>query len=207
MQRTGRRCFVGFIAVALAYIIVGGIINHATPNMTPAEIIENEEWINSGKLWIDRQMCRWIGICGLFHYLNKSGWTWQHIENQPPQPHPEWNDYWVSGEGPESWSDEELELRQIPQYVFDYAPYVHLFSGENYWPCDIAEHLVHTTPYVNYTQIEELEDDRNLTNLNDLNGIQGDRRAGRRGANRVWRTLRESQLRCRQRGAWRDGRR
>ena len=33
--------------------------------------------------------------------------------------------------------------------------------------------MVHTTPYANYTLIEELEDDRNLTNLNELNGIDG----------------------------------
>jgi len=172
-QRFGRRCFAGFIALALTYIILGGIINQATRTMTAAEMIENEEWIDSGKLWIDRQMCRWIGICGLFHYLNKSGWTWQHIEKNVPVQNPDWNDFWTSGEDPESWSDEERELREIPQYVFDYAPYVHLFSGENYWPCDIAEHLVHTTPYANYTLIEELEDDRNLTNLNELNGIDG----------------------------------
>ena len=172
-QRFGRRCFASFIALALTYIILGGIINQATRTMTAAEMIENEEWIDSGKLWIDRQMCRWIGICGLFHYLNKSGWTWQHIEKNVPVQNPDWNDFWTSGEDPESWSDEERELREIPQYVFDYAPYVHLFSGENYWPCDIAEHLVHTTPYANYTLIEELEDDRNLTNLNELNGIDG----------------------------------
>lgn len=175
MQRFGRRCFVGMIVVALTYIIGAGIIEQVTDTMTPAEVAENEEWINSGKLWIDRQMCRWIGICGLFHYLNKSGWTWQHIENDVPLPHPEWNDYWTSGDGPESWTDEEIELRHIPQYVFDYAPYVHLFSGENYWPCDIAEHLIHTTPFANYTQLEGLENDRNLTNLNELNGVEGGR--------------------------------
>ena len=94
-QRFGRRCFAGFIALALTYIILGGIINQATRTMTAAEMIENEEGIDSGKLWIDRQMCRWIGICGLFHYLNKSGWTWQHIEKNVPVQHPDWNDFWT----------------------------------------------------------------------------------------------------------------
>lgn len=173
MQRFGRKCFAGFIAVALCYIVLNGVGAYITGTMTAAEMAENEKWIASGKLWTDRQMCRWLGICGLFHYLNKSAWTSQHIADDIPKPTPQWSDYWISGEDPDDWSDEERQLREIPQYVFDYAPYVHLFSGENFWPCDIAEHLVHTTPYLNYTMIEELEDDRNLTNLNDLNRVDG----------------------------------
>lgn len=81
-------------------------------------------------------------------------------------------DFWTSGEAaPETWSEEEQELRKIPQYVYDYAPYVHLFSGEEFWPCDMAEHLLHTTPFLNYTPIEEMKDDRTLDNLHELNSF------------------------------------
>ncbi|KAJ9623970.1 Vacuolar protein sorting-associated protein 62 [Taxawa tesnikishii (nom. ined.)] len=78
--------------------------------------------------------------------------------------------FWTSGtEDPNEWSEEERGLREIPQYVLDYAPYVHLFSGEHFWPCDIAEHLVHTSPHLNYTLIESMRDDRTLDNLDELN--------------------------------------
>lgn len=83
---------------------------------------------------------------------------------------PEVASFWTSGhEQPEEWSKEEHQSREIPQYVYDYTPYVHLFSGEQFWPCDIAEHLVHTSPYQNYTLIRNMENDRTLQNLDELN--------------------------------------
>jgi hypothetical protein len=78
--------------------------------------------------------------------------------------------FWTSGlERPEEWSNEQNRSRTIPQYVYDYTPYVHLFSGEQFWPCDMAEHLVHTSPYANYTLIRSMENDRTLDNLDGLN--------------------------------------
>ncbi|TKX21692.1 hypothetical protein C1H76_6188 [Elsinoe australis] len=61
-----------------------------------------------------------------------------------------------------------LDQDHIPEYVFKHAPYVHLYSGENFWPCDIADHLIHTTPHLNYTPIPS---HFNLTvhNLSSLN--------------------------------------
>lgn len=57
----------------------------------------------------------------------------------------------------------------IPDYVLEFAPLVHLFSGEQFWPCDIAEHLEHVTPYLNYTPIGASSRSFNLTNLVKLN--------------------------------------
>ncbi|KAL9116960.1 MAG: hypothetical protein Q9187_006507, partial [Circinaria calcarea] len=68
---------------------------------------------------------------------------------------------------PSNWSHDERVLREIPQYVFDYAPLVHLYSGEDFWPCDIADHLQHVTPKLNYTSIQEYSP--NLTHLDVLN--------------------------------------
>ncbi|KAL8761949.1 MAG: hypothetical protein Q9194_007628 [Teloschistes cf. exilis] len=65
--------------------------------------------------------------------------------------------------------DEEKPANEIPSYVLDYAPLVHLYSGEKFWPCDIAEHLEHVTPYLNYTQIRATSEHLNLTNLDELN--------------------------------------
>lgn len=83
-------------------------------------------------------------------------------------------EYWNSGNSdPSSWSIEEQDARSIPQYVLDYAPYVHLFSGEEFWPCDIAEHLTHITPKLNYTPIYKMRRDRTLNNLEELNRVGG----------------------------------
>ena len=60
-------------------------------------------------------------------------------------------------------------VHEIPQYVFDHAPLVHLYSEEKFWPCDIAEHLHHITPELNYTPIYPQAAILNLTNLDELN--------------------------------------
>ncbi|KAI4231991.1 MAG: hypothetical protein LQ352_008373, partial [Teloschistes flavicans] len=65
--------------------------------------------------------------------------------------------------------EEKGPANEIPQYVLDYAPLVHLYSGEKFWPCDMAEHLEHVTPYLNYTQIRATSEHLNLTNLDELN--------------------------------------
>ncbi|KAL8798748.1 MAG: hypothetical protein Q9223_007772 [Gallowayella weberi] len=57
----------------------------------------------------------------------------------------------------------------IPAYVLEYAPLVYLHSGEKFWPCDIAEHLEHVTPYLNYTPMAASSASLSLTNLDKLN--------------------------------------
>ena len=70
-------------------------------------------------------------------------------------------------------AQEEMDSRRtpstVPQYVLDYAPFVYLYSQEEYWPCDIAKHLLHTTPYLNYTPAQAESDHAKLRNLDDLN--------------------------------------
>ena len=172
MNKRGRQCFAGFLAAALGYISITGVVNHFS-SRSGGEAEENAQWIASSNNWLDRQLCRWAGACGTLH-LKQSAWTWDGLEDIKPPKLPDTSNFWTSGpEDPDSWSDEERTLREIPQYVFDYAPYVHLFSGEQFWPCDLAEHLVHTSPYVNYTKILNLKYDRNLTNLDELNDYEG----------------------------------
>ena len=68
-------------------------------------------------------------------------------------------------------ADDPRALHKIPQYVLDYAPLVHLYSEEKFWPCDIKEHLFHVTPELNYTPIPGLPQ-LNLTNLDLLNQFE-----------------------------------
>lgn len=173
MKHRGRKCFAGFLATALGYISLSGLASHLSRRSGPGAAKENAQWVATSNSWPDRQLCRWLGACGTLH-LRQSAWTWDGSEELKPPPVPDTSDYWTSGtEDPDSWSDEERQLREIPQYVFDYAPYVHLFSGEQFWPCDLAEHLVHTTPHVNYTPIKDLKHEVNLTNLDELNEYDG----------------------------------
>ena len=75
---------------------------------------------------------------------------------------------------PESVAHDPHVMHEIPQYVLDYAPLVHLYSEEQFWPCDIKEHLFHVTPELNYTPIQGLPQ-LNLTNLDQLNRFEGGR--------------------------------
>lgn len=144
----------------------------------PSERAEEVAWIASSHNWLDRKTCKWFGVCGLTH-LRKSGWMGdnrgrkQVSQTSVTDGRAEYQDsssYWTSGlEDPESWTENERVLREIPQYVLEYAPLVHLYSGEKFWPCDIAEHLIHTTPHLNYTPIQAESEHPNLTNLADLN--------------------------------------
>lgn len=65
-------------------------------------------------------------------------------------------------------------MQDTPQYVLDYAPYVYLHKDEQFWPGTMEEHLLHTTPALNYTQIQEdkLQAALNITNLDQLNAFE-----------------------------------
>lgn len=136
--------------------------------VTPwSERLEEPEWVGSSKSWIERKTCNWSGLCGLNH-LDKARWT-SGSKNQAQTQGDKVNltEFWQDAQAPpDDWIPQE---REVPQYVLDYAPLIHLFSGEEYWPGDIAEHIIHTTPHLNYTPLQATNDHPNLSNLNDLN--------------------------------------
>ena len=70
---------------------------------------------------------------------------------------------------PADLSNNSGVMGETPQYVLDYAPLVHLFSEEQFWPCDIAEHLHHVTPDLDYTPIQDAAQVLNLSSLDQLN--------------------------------------
>jgi hypothetical protein len=126
---------------------------------------EESEWVESSKSWIDRKTCSWFGLCGLAH-LDKTQWT-SKVKTQSQSDKVNLTDFWHDAQAlPEDWSSQD---REIPQYVLDYAPLIYLYSGEQYWPGDITEHLFHTTPHLNYTPLQATDDHPNLTDLNELN--------------------------------------
>ena len=99
--------------------------------------------------WFKDRVRAWSKICGSDH-----GWKDTPVLDIKSMP--------------QDLADHPRMKQEIPQYVFDYAPLVHLYSEEQFWPCDIKEHLFHVTPELNYTPIKGLPQ-LNLTNLDLLN--------------------------------------
>ncbi|KAK6359725.1 Vacuolar protein sorting-associated protein 62 [Orbilia brochopaga] len=54
----------------------------------------------------------------------------------------------------------------VPSYVLEYAPLIHLYSKEEYWPGDIDLHLRRTVPQLNFTDVGE---EATLDNLSLFN--------------------------------------
>ena len=162
-------------------ILCGLTLTSAHPHSGQAGHVATQKevssWTESSLSWVNKHTCRWLSNCETTSSSGEDSlYQYSHSNQQQPlshiEPHnlPDASYFWTSGlERPETWSKEEHLSRKIPQYVYDYTPYVHLFSGEQFWPCDIAEHLVHTSPYANYTLIRSMENDRTLDNLDELN--------------------------------------
>jgi hypothetical protein len=143
-------------------------------NPTPPDAEERErdrDWVNTSPNWVDRQACRWLSLCGIQHIR----WDAPALpDNSEPSTLDELRSlalglstYWSFGEksGLEDWetapTQKDLQrgvqaagvsrgriLDDVPDYVLDHAPLVHLYSGENFWPSDISEHIRHMRAYV-----------------------------------------------------------
>ncbi|KAK2750647.1 Vacuolar protein sorting-associated protein 62 [Myotisia sp. PD_48] len=66
-------------------------------------------------------------------------------------------------------NNKDASIEPIPDYVLEYAPFVYLSSKEEHWPSDISEHLLHITPYLNFTPLPSKWDNPSLKNLDRLN--------------------------------------
>ncbi|OJJ43297.1 hypothetical protein ASPZODRAFT_74659, partial [Penicilliopsis zonata CBS 506.65] len=175
------RAAITILTSLIAYLSVNSLIR----TVKPAAFIWSEEdkeesrWIASSRYWLDRKACRWFGICGAAHFHpvharfgHRKVVVDQLLDAAGEETAP-WHSFWTSGsENPDEWSETERSLREIPDYVFEYAPLVHLFSSEQFWPCDIAEHLFHITPMLNYTPIQSQFDHVTLSDLDLLNQYQ-----------------------------------
>ena len=171
------RLAVALLSTIFSFASLLGFTNHLVHNGSPtAEIMEEESWIESSNSWAARKACGWFGVCGVTHWRSR-----MHLKDfvdheksehlySPKDPHAGWTE---GKNNPADWSDDERVMRQVPQYVLDYAPLVHLYSGEQFWPCDIADHLEHITPRLNYTTIQEQRP--SLTDLDELNEWNGGR--------------------------------
>lgn len=155
--------------LAIAYILIGGTLSRVTAGgkRDPLFALENKAWVASSNNPIDRALCYWTSICGGFHFL--AGTSHAPLDPRATLSRVSSPDQWTEQpDESDTWSEDERQQREIPQYVLDYAPYVHLYSKEKFWPGDLADHLAHTSQNLNFTELEGQP--RTLANLDQLNG-------------------------------------
>lgn len=144
----------------------------------PEKRLRDRRWVDSSPYFWDRQACRWIGVCGLHHLRSDPAARKNHDEDEP-----EWGELkrrslsWEPENIPRQDPKRNLHhrrriLRDIPDYVMKHAPLVHLYSGEEFWPSDIREHVEHMTVQVDDKPLNSTEK-WTLHNLHKLNKVTG----------------------------------
>jgi len=159
-------------AICLAVFIVAASVLPRVLNPTPPSPEErrrDREWVDTSPYWVDRQACRWLSLCGLHHLRRdppalpaadnsgrRDGDDQRRLELRSPwgpRPAEAWE---TAGKATREQKRrnaqrERPELEEIPEFVLAHAPLVHLYSGEYFWPSDIAEHIQYMTPFANDT--------------------------------------------------------
>lgn len=167
---------IALLSSLIAYVSINSLVRAANPQafIWSHEDKDEDHWISTSTSWWDRKACRWLGFCGISHFHPTRSRFGQRRLSLPIEEGDQWQSYWSSAPGnSDGWDVIERSRREIPDYVFDYAPLVHLFSNEQFWPCDIAEHLFHTRPMLNYTPVQSESKHQTLRNLHQLNQWEG----------------------------------
>ncbi|TVY46720.1 Vacuolar protein sorting-associated protein [Lachnellula occidentalis] len=181
-----RRFLIAIVFIIASYAGLSALHKHLDPNKhKPDEAREDARWIATSQHWLDRTACRWMGLCGLAHYHPDpaaKSWSKKRAGQEILLEHEEdvygeridWEEIIGGGGGPSEWDGDERVLKDVPQFVLDHAPLVHLYSKEEFWPSDISEHISHITPYLNHTKMNTSRPRHNVHNLHELNsGNQG----------------------------------
>ncbi|PHH77758.1 hypothetical protein CDD83_4078 [Cordyceps sp. RAO-2017] len=187
MWRWLRRCAV-VLAIFFALCFLASWLPTALSptKASPEKQARDRLWVDSSPYFVDRQLCRWMSLCGLHHLKSDPAALPGPDAGPPPD---EWRELRRRSPGPGPGPDPDATQRRradkrtntrerrrivkdIPDYVTKYAPLVHLYSGEQFWPSDIAEHVRH----MNVTLDHELLDrplPLTLDSLAELNGHRG----------------------------------
>ncbi|KAG5289379.1 vacuolar protein sorting protein 62 [Histoplasma ohiense] len=177
-MRTKSRAAITILSALIAYVSINSLARALNPSafIWYEEDREESDWVSTSHSWWDRKACRWLSLCGATHFRLRGRFGPRNpIQDGDDGEQEEWESYWKSGNKtrPEDWTNDERRLRTIPDYVLEYAPLVHLFSEEQFWPSDIAKHLYHITPELNYTPIQAQAEHPTLANLSEFNKYQG----------------------------------
>lgn len=188
MYHLRRATIAGVFVVALVLItwLVPKALNPTPPS--PEDEKRDKAWVASSPYWVDRQMCRWFSVCGLHHMrwddpVKPRGPPAQHFGEMELKRrkraadakggiHNSWEKLAAREEKPSKYAGGQAFNDDIPDYVLRNAPLVHLYSKENFWPSDIAEHVQHMHPYVDKKPVNKTGP-LSLSNLSDLNALAG----------------------------------
>lgn len=168
-----RRAVIAVAVFVILVVILTSLPRILNPVPASKEKIEaDQRWVNTSPHWLDRQACRWMGLCGLMH-----------LAPDPPDRAEATvkgactNDLRRHSASHAILEDAEIRrgakaLKEVPRYVLDYAPFVHLYSEEYFWPSDIDEHVQHVLPHVDGTPLN-LTEAVSLSSLHWLDGHPG----------------------------------
>lgn len=194
MARSLRRAAVGVGFVTALVLLIWLLPLLLKPAVPDDDLTDNERdkyWVNSSPYWIDRQACRWLSLCGIQHLR----WDAPALPDDGSHSMLDavkmlalgWSSSWILVEktGVGDWETAPAEkdwtrtvgansapvLGEVPDYVLAHAPLVHLYSGENFWPSHIGEHITHLRPVENGSRVDGKP--MHLGNLASLNGQNG----------------------------------
>ncbi|KAF4511858.1 hypothetical protein G6O67_001064 [Ophiocordyceps sinensis] len=173
-------------AVLLTLLLVVSLVaswlpTALSPTKSSAEKrARDRHWVDSSPFFWDRLLCRWGSLCGLHHLrtdpaaLPEAGHDeWRELRRRS-EPHPSWldSDSTPPAGTKRNFRERRRIVRDIPDFVFKHAPLVHLYSGEQFWPSDIADHVQHMNVTVDNVPLEN-EHQPTLSNLDGLNAHEG----------------------------------
>ncbi|KAG6041983.1 hypothetical protein E4U41_007502 [Claviceps citrina] len=186
--------------IVLALLLVASFIAWFVPRVLdptshgPARQARDSLWVSSSPYWIDRQLCRWLSLCGL-HHLRRDPAALPDLINMSSSDDVVWSELRKRYAAPVSWKEAASEnpfpanrkrpdkkrnvfrrrriLKDVPEYVFNHAPLVHLYSGEQFWPSDIREHVQHMDVVVDDELVNVTDEKLTLNNLHRLNKYKG----------------------------------
>ncbi|KAI0102761.1 vacuolar sorting-associated protein [Nemania sp. FL0031] len=163
-----------FIFIVITLTALPRALNPVPPSKEKIEA--DQRWVNTSPSWLDRQACRWMGLCGLMHLkpdppvrltsASKGACT-NAVERRRRSSY-----HIIRADSEIQSAPKARELKGIPDYVLDYAPLVHLYSEEHFWPSDIDDHIKHVTPYANDAPLNQTES-LSLSGLNQLDAHAG----------------------------------
>ncbi|OIW23523.1 hypothetical protein CONLIGDRAFT_556837, partial [Coniochaeta ligniaria NRRL 30616] len=179
---------VFLLSLVLILTILPGILNPTPPSKQERE--RDKQWVSTSPYWLDRQACRWLMVCGVHHVrwdaptrpdnttdddgdeLKRTDLRRRRADTGNSDERPN-SQAWTSTRRFQDGTArrDARTARDIPDYVLKYAPLVHLYSGEHFWPSDIADFVRHMDPlFANGSAAGDLSRPLDLDNLGDLLG-------------------------------------
>ena len=162
----------------MTWVALASLKQHLDPNKHKSEEErEDARWIATSKYWLDRQACRYIGVCGIAHWhpdpAARRFRKHSKKDQQPIIPLKDFEEYkgWAEAArnmSPNDWEGDHRVLKDVPGFVLEHAPLIHLYSKEEFWPSDIAEHLFHATPHQNHTSLHTNTTHHTVYNLHEV---------------------------------------